>query len=53
MTQEVSSVPYMTSWSKGEEIERYAGLIDRLASRIEEAALAAGNQEEMEAGVSS
>jgi antirestriction protein ArdC len=30
-----SSVPYMTSWSKGEEIERYAAMIDCLAARIE------------------
>ena len=36
------SVPYMTSWGKGEEIERYAELIDRLASRLEDAVLAAG-----------
>jgi antirestriction protein ArdC len=40
-----SSVPYMTSWSKGEEIERYAELIDRLASRLEDAALARPNPE--------
>ncbi len=33
------SVPYLTSWSKGGEIERYARLIDRLASRLEDAAL--------------
>jgi antirestriction protein ArdC len=32
-----SSIPYMTGWSKGDEIERYAGLIDRLARRIEDA----------------
>jgi antirestriction protein ArdC len=31
-----SSIPYMTGWSKGDEIERYAGLIDRLARRIED-----------------
>lgn len=36
------SVPYMTSWSEGGEIERYAALIDRLAGRLEDAALAAG-----------
>ncbi len=36
------SVPYMASWGEGEEIERYAALIDRLASRLEDAALAAG-----------
>jgi antirestriction protein ArdC len=35
------SAPYMTSWSKGGEIERYAALIDRLAGRLEDAALAA------------
>ena len=31
-----ASVPYMTSWSAGGEIERYAELIDRLARRIED-----------------
>lgn len=36
------SVPYMTSWSEGGEIERYAALIDRLAGRLEDAALGAG-----------
>lgn len=36
------SVPYMTSWSEGGEIQRYAELIDRLAGRLEDAALAAG-----------
>ncbi len=36
-----SSVPYMTVWSKGEEVERYAQLIDRLARRIEDVALRA------------
>lgn len=36
------SVPYMTSWSEGGEIERYAALIDRLAGRLEDAALAVG-----------
>jgi antirestriction protein ArdC len=35
------SVPYMTSWSQGGEVERYAELIDRLAGRLEDAALAA------------
>jgi antirestriction protein ArdC len=34
-----ASVPYLTSWGKGDEIERYASLIDRLASRLEEVAL--------------
>jgi antirestriction protein ArdC len=33
------SVPYLASWSEGGEIERYASLIDRLASRLEDAAL--------------
>jgi antirestriction protein ArdC len=33
------SVPYMTSWSQGTEIERYAALIDRLATRLEDAVL--------------
>jgi len=36
------SVPYVTSWSEGGEIERYAALIDRLAGRLEDAALATG-----------
>ena len=35
------SVPYLTSWSEGGEIERYAALIDRLAGRLEDAALGA------------
>lgn len=35
------SVPYMATWGDGEEIERYAELIDRLATRLEDAALAA------------
>jgi antirestriction protein ArdC len=48
-----SSVPYMTSWSKGEEIEHYAELIDRLASRLEDAALAAGSLEEEKVAVTS
>ncbi|HET8956171.1 MAG TPA: ArdC family protein [Solirubrobacterales bacterium] len=30
---------YIASWGQGEQIERYAGLIDRLARRIEEAIL--------------
>jgi antirestriction protein ArdC len=33
-----NSIPYMTSWSEGGEIERYASLIDRLATRLEAAA---------------
>lgn len=37
------SVPYMTSWSEGGEIERYGALIDRLAGRLEDAALATGS----------
>jgi len=40
------SVPYVTSWSEGGEIERYAVLIDRLASRIEDAALAGVGEDE-------
>ncbi|HWW66537.1 MAG TPA: ArdC family protein [Solirubrobacterales bacterium] len=48
-----ASVPYMTSWSKGEEIERYAELIDRLASRLEDAALAVITPEEDKVAVSS
>jgi antirestriction protein ArdC len=35
------SVPYMTGWSEGDEIERYAELIDRLATRLEDVALSA------------
>ena len=31
-----ASVPYMASWSRGEEIGSYAALIDRLAKRIED-----------------
>ena len=31
------SVPYMASWGAGEEIVRYAELIDRLATRLEDA----------------
>ena len=34
-----SAVPYMASWGKGDDIERYAALIDRVASRIEDALL--------------
>lgn len=34
-----SAVPYMTGWSKGDEVERYADLIDRLARRLEDALL--------------
>jgi hypothetical protein len=34
-----SSVPYMTGWSRGDEVERYADLIDRLARRLEDALL--------------
>jgi antirestriction protein ArdC len=36
-----SSVPYMAGWGTGEEIERYAALVDRLARRLEDAVLAA------------
>ena len=35
------SVPYVTSWSEGDEIERFGELIDGLARRIEDVALAA------------
>jgi antirestriction protein ArdC len=35
------SVPYMAGWGTGEEIERYAGLVDRLARRLEDAVAAA------------
>jgi antirestriction protein ArdC len=35
------SVPYVASWGEGGEIERYAALINRLASRLEDAVLAA------------
>lgn len=45
------SVPYLTSWSEGGEIERYAALIDRLATRLEDVALAADAGEEKEAEV--
>ncbi len=34
-----SSIPYMASWGTGEEIERYAALVDRLARRLEEVVL--------------
>lgn len=34
------SVPYMASWGTGEEILRYAGLVDRLARRLEDAVAA-------------
>jgi antirestriction protein ArdC len=37
------SVPYVASWGDGEQIERYAELIDRLASRLERAALDAAS----------
>jgi antirestriction protein ArdC len=39
-----SAIPYMTGWAEGvggEPIERYAALIDRLARRLEDVALAA------------
>lgn len=29
-----SSISYTTGWSKGDEVERYADLIDRLARRL-------------------
>lgn len=35
------SVPYMAIYGEGAEVERYAQLIDRLASRLEDVALAA------------
>lgn len=43
------SIPYLASWSQDTElstIERAAGLIDRLARRIEDAVDAAGQQED-------
>ncbi|HEY5053351.1 MAG TPA: ArdC family protein [Solirubrobacterales bacterium] len=40
------SVPYMTAWSDGLEIECFAALIDRLAKRLEDAALAADEEDE-------
>jgi antirestriction protein ArdC len=46
-----SSVAYVASWGEGEEIERYAALIDRLARRLEDAALAAPGDERERAGV--
>ena len=36
------SVPYMATWGEGGEIARYAELIDRLATRLEDAVLALG-----------
>ena len=44
------SVPYLTSWSEGGEIERYAALIDRLAGRLEDAALGALERDRDEVG---
>jgi antirestriction protein ArdC len=44
------SVPYMATWGEGVEVERYAQLIDRLASRLEDAALAALPAEPASAG---
>ena len=41
-----SSIPYLATWgegAEGEPIERYAALIDRLARRLEDVALAAAN----------
>jgi antirestriction protein ArdC len=35
------SVPYMAAWGTGEEIERYAALVDRLAGRLEDAVASA------------
>jgi antirestriction protein ArdC len=43
------SVPYMASWGTGEEIERYAALVDRLARRLEEAVAAASRPTTAEA----
>jgi antirestriction protein ArdC len=37
-----ASVPYMANWGAGEEIARYAELIDRLATRLEDVVLASG-----------
>jgi antirestriction protein ArdC len=34
-----ASVPYVTSWGEGDDIERYAAVIDRLARRLEDVAL--------------
>jgi len=36
------SVPYMATWGEGDAIGRYAELIDRLATRLEDAVLASG-----------
>jgi antirestriction protein ArdC len=36
------SVPYMATWGEGDAIARYAELIDRLATRLEDAVLASG-----------
>ena len=41
-----SSIPYLATWgegAEGEPIERYAALIDRLARRLEDVALATAN----------
>ncbi len=41
-----SSIPYLATWGEGvedEPIERYAALIDRLARRLKDVALAAAN----------
>jgi antirestriction protein ArdC len=46
-----SSVPYVTGWGKGEEVERYAALIDRLAQRLEDAILESPGPEAAEAKV--
>lgn len=35
-------VPYMATWGEGDAIARYAELIDRLATRLEDAVLASG-----------
>jgi hypothetical protein len=45
-----SAVPYMTGWSRsGGEVELFAGLIDRLARRLEDVILAAVRPEPAEA----
>lgn len=36
------SIPYMATWGEGGEIARYAELIDRLATRLEDGVLASG-----------
>lgn len=36
------SVPYMATWGEGDAIARYAELIDRLATRLEDAVLTSG-----------